>query len=365
MPESNQRSTRSSNRWRHDHSIAGSICTSSRPFSVTAFANQDGSLTVHSTVRISIGPEDEEADDFSLLSQINKLSNSSLWSNHTFQDGGTWVTDAISRGSLITVHDGSYMVAKKADACSAALVLFCKYSKRLGYVTIAEKTNRHTASNYRGEVLGAVLNSLIVFCATRDGSKTYLPVKSGCDNMGVVIHANDINRDLPANQAQFDVIKCFKETLREIPTSILYEHILGHQDDKVEFKQLPLLAQLNVIADHLAKEVLISSINTNTFIISEFPHEQIRVYCDGVKVFCSSKPLIYTIWGRKIARDFYTGRNIMSERAFESVNWEATNAASNMFSHNFNSKIAKMVSHFSPTNRALSRIDSTVENILN
>ena len=360
--DTTRRTTRSSNRWSFSHLVTGSINATSFPFVVTAATNQDETLTVHSTSRSLIGQEEEEPSDFTLLAQLNKLENRSLWRNHTFQDGGKWVTEAIEKGTLVTVHDGSYMRDKRADVCSAALVLFCKSSQKMGYVTISECTNRHTASNYRGEALGAVLNSLVVFCATRDARRAYKSVQSGCDNMGVVIHANDLDRHLGPKQAQYDVIKCYRDTLRSLSMRVNYEHILGHQDDNIEFRRLPLLAQLNVIADQLAKDELLSSIDTNTFITSEFPHEQIRAYCDGTKIFCSSKELIYTVWGRRVARDFYTGRKIMSEEAFDLVNWEATKAASGLFSHGFNSKIAKMVSHFSPTNRVLSRIDSSIEN---
>jgi hypothetical protein len=47
--------------------------------------------------------------------------------------------------------------------------------------------------------------------------------------MGIVGHCNDINRSLPENKKQADVIRSLRRSL----VALLYEHIYGHQDDAI------------------------------------------------------------------------------------------------------------------------------------
>ena len=111
-----------------------------------------------------------------------------------------WVKQALVQGSLLPVHDGSYMIEFCVDVYSAALVLLCVCTSRMATVTVVERTDAKSASNYRGELLGGLLRVLLLRAATLDPTLEYTPVAAWCDNLGVVGHGNDCRRSLPKKQ---------------------------------------------------------------------------------------------------------------------------------------------------------------------
>lgn len=145
--------------------------------------------------------------NFTVRERLGLYTNQTLW-KYLEIDEGTWITEGIKRASIVTVHDGSYMEELAPKVCSAAVVIFCKDTGRTGYVSIAEKMDHRMASNYREECLGVLLNSLILIieAATAGEDLEYPEVTMGCDNMGVVIHGNDLQHRFPDKQPQADVL---------------------------------------------------------------------------------------------------------------------------------------------------------------
>lgn len=93
----------------------------------------------------------------------------------------------------------------------------------MGHVAIAEMTDYKTASNYQGECLGALLNSLLIEAAVVDGGDVSYPeVTTGCDNMGVVLHGNDLQRRFPDKQPQANVLRAVKTVLNRMTVRIVY-----------------------------------------------------------------------------------------------------------------------------------------------
>ena len=54
--------------------------------------------------------------------------------------------------------------------------------------------------------------------------------------------------------ADWDVIEEIFQTTKLIGGTHFYEHVKGHQDSKIPYEELSLLAQLNVEADRYAGE---------------------------------------------------------------------------------------------------------------
>lgn len=81
------------------------------------------------------------------------MSNTTLFKHSNIPGGGMWITEGIERGIIVTAHDDSYQPDLDATVCSAALVILCTHTGKIGVVSAAEKTNAQTASNYRGEGL--------------------------------------------------------------------------------------------------------------------------------------------------------------------------------------------------------------------
>jgi hypothetical protein len=92
----------------------------------------------------------------SFLQQIHSLPNQSLW--RTFQTDGDrlWINRSLLAGNLITTSDGSYNENIALDVCSCAALFRDRVTGESARVTWVEKSNVHTADNYRAELLGAI-----------------------------------------------------------------------------------------------------------------------------------------------------------------------------------------------------------------
>ena len=101
----------------------------------------------------------------------------------------------------------------------------------------------------------------------------------------------------------------------------------GHADRHTPFEHLTLAQQLNVIADKLAQEVLVSSLGNERHIDSSFPFERIRVFDKSTKeegIGEMSKNLAR--WrSEMVARTYYAtkkGGATISHENFKLVYWE-------------------------------------------
>eukprot|EP00956_Cyclotella_meneghiniana_P011946 scaffold16843_cov51-Cyclotella_meneghiniana.AAC.2 len=238
------------------------------PASPTLYASvqshPDESVTLHSVAPLEYDETDDADAAPTLREVIGKYPNQSLWDHLDLgDDGGNWILDAIRMGTLVGVHDGSYKDKLCARTCSAGVVLFCTQQRRLATAACAERTDSRTASSYRGELLGGLLMSLILKAASSlIGDEKCPPVRLACDNIGAVGHGNNRGKSLKDAQVQADVIRCFRAILADISFDITYEHVLGHQDDKVAWAALTLVQQLNVVADKVAQDYLVRAIHS-------------------------------------------------------------------------------------------------------
>ena len=187
------------------------------------------------------------------------------------------------------------------------------------------------------------------------GDEKCPPVRLACDNIGAVGHGNNRGKSLKDAQVQADVIRCFRAILADVSFDITYEHVLGHQDDKVAWAVLTLVQQLNVVADKVAQDYLVRAIHSGRFISSYFPFESFRVIVDGKKCTSSITEALYRSWGREEARALLAERHIVSKEHFDLIYWDAMEEAMKVYPQMFKVYITKHVSHFQGTNRQLSR----------
>ena len=110
-------------------------------------------------------------------------------------------------GTLLLIHDGSYMQKLDPTICSAAYKLTCTTTGKSAVGSIVEQSDH--ADNYRAEGLGALAGLLVLYAGT--GRRLpYKLVKAYCDNKGIVSHGTS-DRPLPEKQAQADVLRLIKQ----------------------------------------------------------------------------------------------------------------------------------------------------------
>ena len=164
-------------------------------------------------------------------------------------------------------------------------------------------------------------------------------------------------------QAQADVLRYLKELVSASSLDIEFIWVAGHQDDKRPWHELTLMERLNVVADRLAKKVLIASLESDSFIDSRFPFERMRIEIDGEKVTGPVRAALELSWGTKEARELYHSKGILHREHFHLVWWDGCALAIPRFPKMFQAFVTKQTSKFCGTNRQLSRIDATVENV--
>ncbi len=117
-------------------------------------------------------------------------------------------------GSLLIRHDGSYMPMVANDECSCAVALHCTWEDKYAEVTWVERSSKCSADNYCAEILGGCCAQLIVKASVAGRGVLGAATPSfGCDNMGVVLHGNNVRRPLLEKQAQAGVLRYFKQLI--------------------------------------------------------------------------------------------------------------------------------------------------------
>jgi hypothetical protein len=99
------------------------------------------------------------------LQFLQRNDPASFFAHNPFDNNIEWILTAISEGSLIIAHDGSYMPNLSNNTCSAAVVFLCTKTGNLGAYTVCEKTEEYTASSYWGELLGGLIATHLLVTA--------------------------------------------------------------------------------------------------------------------------------------------------------------------------------------------------------
>jgi hypothetical protein len=130
--------------------------------------------------------------------------NPSLWRNLCCDGDGKWIWQGLCSGTLLIIHNGSYMQEVSPHICSAAIMIRCTALGQTCKCTIAECSE--SASSYRGKILGAIVTQFILSPAVTGQMGPYLIMTEDCDNNGVVLHSNTHYLPLPASQTQSNIL---------------------------------------------------------------------------------------------------------------------------------------------------------------
>jgi hypothetical protein len=134
------------------------------------------------------------------FSTLESFGNPSLWANLNVDGDGEWICAGVLSDSLVIVHDGSYMPEQCTILCLAGIVIYCRNTRFWLKASITERSS--LASNYKGELLGAVLALLFLWAATALETALLPGMILYCDSKGVISHANSPLMSLPEKQEQ-------------------------------------------------------------------------------------------------------------------------------------------------------------------
>jgi hypothetical protein len=112
----------------------------------SAFPHNTHKIDLHSTCSLKHRTH-TPTDPF--LTKLRKGLQNQIWHGSTFDEDGEWIVRAIERGTLLIVHDGSYMPQMDKSICSAGIVLLCIQTRLMGTIKCCEKTTRDLLSQHR------------------------------------------------------------------------------------------------------------------------------------------------------------------------------------------------------------------------
>jgi hypothetical protein len=161
--------------------------------------------------------------------QIWMHNNPSLWQNLQCDGDGTWIWEGLCMGSLVIIHDGSYMKKVSQYVCSAAVMIYCTQRGSVCKCTITEKSE--AARSYRGKILGAIITQFILRAAVQGKMGPYPIILEDCDNLGIVQHGHTPRRLLSTTQTHTDLLRVLKHYIVKQPFLLKFLHVASHADD--------------------------------------------------------------------------------------------------------------------------------------
>ena len=300
---------------------------------------------------------------------LRSWHNPGLWDNLECDGDGWWIEEALNNGSLYLVSDGSYQREVDPDVCSCAFTLRCKTTKKKLECTWVERSP--SASNYRGELLGALGYTLVMKAVCGEDRDPMIDANTlpkgdaFCDNMGVVKHGNVPNKTLSEKQVQADILGHLKYLLRIIRAKFKFAHVRGHIDKVLTASQRNFQQNLQVKMDKKATAILVKVVTEDTgYIKTSFPFERVIMFCGNQRVTASATDAIYEWTSRQTAKALYDERDIVPAEYFELVYWKGMeNVMNSRFTESFATFYSKHLIRCCGVRHHLHNIDNSVENI--
>ena len=190
---------------------------------------------------------------------------------------------------------------------------------------------------------------------------SYPQANAWCDNLGVVSHGNMPRQPLSEKQAQADLARVFKQTIKDHPFRLKYNHVRAHLDKHLPLSALKEEERLNIFVDELCSEAIVRGLTEDDFIQSVFPFEEVVVMAGRNKITGSPRKALYDFWGSRTARALFNNKRIVSIYNFNLIYWGGMDRVMSRFPQQFQIWVTKQVSHFCGTNKQRHRIDSSID----
>ncbi len=127
---------------------------------------------------------------------------------------------------------------------SAAILIYCKTTKKVCKCTIAEQSQ--SAGSYRGEILGGVVTQLILRAAVQVRMGPYPLTIEDCNNDGVVKHGNTPFRPLLSTQLNADVLRIMERMILDHPFRLKFLYVASHSNDIKKWEECSLKERINI-----------------------------------------------------------------------------------------------------------------------
>ena len=295
---------------------------------------------------ILMGPQPEPTSITKLIETWGEEAWILKYSNFTHSAA---VAAAITNGTALSCSDGSYKVMGSEDLATAAWKM--EDSAHPGGPCCAGvlqcSGTEIEVNNYRGEYHGIHAQLAAVLAICKFHGVTSGAITIGCDLKNGIWKASHRASYVANRMKHGDLIRairCIRDELH--PIQITFKHVLGHQDDTLDYYQLDRLSQLNVDVDELAQSFLDELILTTPKPVAPYciKGEGWRCIANGKKYTGNGPRPLEDALGRQLMRQWLNKKRQLEEEAFDFVDWEAMAAAMKAFPVMYQLFVTKMVS---------------------
>jgi hypothetical protein len=154
-------------------------------------------------------------------------------------------------GSLKAVSDGSFLASHNMGSAAWIIETPDQSHQCSGRTTCPGPASIQCP--HRSELIGILGIATQIQQICNEFGIDRGQIEIGCDGLGAI---SVLQSDVPiirSSWSHFDIIKAIKSIIKHSPLTWKFRHILGHQDDDLEFTNLDRWAQLNVLVDTIAK----------------------------------------------------------------------------------------------------------------
>jgi hypothetical protein len=88
--------------------------------------SQSGQVLLHSSAALATPP----VVSLGFETNLRSYGNKTLWKSIDYDGDGSWILEGMIHGSLIIIHDGSYMKEISPSISSAATMIYCTSAKK-------------------------------------------------------------------------------------------------------------------------------------------------------------------------------------------------------------------------------------------
>lgn len=174
-----------------------------------------------------------------------------------------------------------------------------------------------------------------------------------CDNLAGLNKSKERRKKIPPRAKHADILRCLRRVHSKLRGRLSYQHMYGHQDRRKSWSQMSLLEQLNCRCDALAKAVRRGILADPGYSIpaQQLPLETMQRSTSGQRRLVES--VVQRFDSR--SRDFYVQTLGWYATTFDSVDWEAREAALDSKPDMFKMWLCKQGSSFCATGRNMGR----------
>jgi len=153
-------------------------------------------------------------------------------------------------------------------------------------------------------------------------------VTISCNNKGILSLVQQPRAYISCSLKHHDLLQAIMNTHCSCPLSLSFHYVASHQDDLIQFEDLPLLAQLNVQADSLEKQALhILGTQQALPILTPLPNAGWTLSIKDLLVSSDPWPLLLNHLSYWLAIPYWIKQGQLTDYSASLIDWPLLDAA--------------------------------------